>query len=298
MKKITHTLLALAVIGSVYTVNVTSPNNIPTNLLSMASAAVQDNAQRITADGYGVAPAGLPMGQAKAMARRAAVLDAQRNLVGEIQGTQIDSETTVEMAMVKSDIIKSKISGLIKGAHVIAESIEPDGSYKVTMSVPAYGVGSLAEVAYGALQSEGKISNNPEPPAKPEPAFAKTYTPQSSSTYSGLIINAQGYELVSTYSPRICDTNGRVIYGAKNVNASYAISNGVVEYTTGAAMAAAANAGNSRAGANPLIIKAVGTTAKLVNKCDVVVSVEDGNKILMENTRSSFLSQYAVVFQR
>lgn len=298
MKKITRTLLALSLIGSVYSANLAISDDLNAVLLPVATAAVQDNAQRITADGYGVAPAGLPMGQAKAMARRAAILDAQRNLVGEIKGTQIDSETTVEMAMVQNDTIKSKISGLIQGAHIISENIEPDGSYKVTMSVPAYGVGSLAEVAYEKLASEGKISNNPEPAPKPAPEFVQTYTPSSSSTYSGLIINAQGYELVTTYSPRICDTNGRVIYGAKNVNASYAISHGVVEYTTGAAMAAAANAGNSRAGANPLIIKAVGTTSKIVNKCDVVVSVEDGNKILMENTRSSFLSQYAVVFQR
>ncbi len=298
MKKITRTLLAFALVGSVYSANLAISNDLNPVLLPVVNAAVQDNAQRITADGYGVFPAGMPMGQAKIAARRAAVLDAQRNLVGEIQGTQIDSETTVEMAMLKSDVIKSKISGLIKGAHVIAENVEPDGSYKVTMSVPAYGVGSVAEVAYEALASEGKISNNPEPPAKPAPEFEKTYKPQSTGTYSGLIINAQGYELVSTYSPRICDTNGRVIYGAKNVNASYAISHGVVEYTTGAAMASAATAGNSRAGANPLVIKAVGTTAKLVNKCDVVVSVEDGNRILMENTRSSFLSQYAVVFAR
>ena len=298
MKKITRTFLALALVGSVYSANLAISNNISPVFLPVVNAAVQDNAQRITADGYGVFPAGMPQSQAKAMARRAAILDAQRNLVGEIQGTQIDNETTVEMAVTKNDTIKSKISGLIKGSHVIAESIEPDGSYKVTMSVPAYGVGSLAEVAYEALASEGKISNNPEPPAKPAPEFAKTYKPQSTGTYSGLIIDAQGYELVSTYSPRICDTNGRVIYGAKNVNASYAISNGVVEYTTGAAMASAATAGNSRAGANPLVIKAVGTTAKLVNKCDVVVSVEDGNRILMENTRSSFLSQYAVVFAR
>ena len=203
MKKITHTLLALAVIGSVYTVNVTSPNNIPTNLLSMASAAVQDNAQRITADGYGFFPPGKPIAQAKIMARRAAIMDAQRNLLEAIKGTQVDAESLMEQHIETSDVVRTKVSGIIRGAQIVSESVDPDGAYLITMSVPAYGVGSLAEVAYGALQSEGKISNNPEPPAKPEPAFAKTYTPQSSATYSGLIINAQGYELVSTYSPSL-----------------------------------------------------------------------------------------------
>lgn len=298
MNKAIRTLLVFALVGSVYSVNLATSSNLSPVFLPVVNAGVQDNAQRITADGYGVAPAGLPMGQAKAMARRAAILDAQRNLVGEIQGTQIDSETTVEMAMVKSDTIKSKISGIIKGSHVIAENIEPDGSYKVTMSVPAYGVGSVAEVAYEALSVEGKLPTVPEPVLKPEPSFKKEYKPVSGNSYTGVIIDAQGMELTPTYSPVIVDTNGRAIYGVKNVDKDYAILHGVVEYTTSSSMAMSANAGNSRAGSNPLIIKAVSTTSRIKNKCDVVVSVADGNKILMENERSAFLEKYAVVFER
>ncbi len=295
MRKISRLLLAFAVVGSMYTATITAPDVKESVFVPVASAAVQDNAARITADGYGVFPPGMPAGQARIAARRAAVLDAQRNLVGEIQGTQIDSETTVEMAMLKNDTIKSRISGIITGAHIIAENVEQDGSYKVTMSVPAYGVGSVAEVAYQVLKDEGKLPPVPEPIAKPDPVFVKSYKPAGAvgqSLYTGVIIDAGGMELTPTYSPVIKDTNGRAIYGVKNIDAAYAISNGVVEYASGVI------ADNTRAGANPLVIKAVSTSGRIKNKCDVVVSADDGNRILLENEKGRFLEKYAVVFKR
>ena len=197
----------------------------------------------------------------------------------------------------KNDTIKSKIAGIIKGAQITAESIDTDGSYKVSMSVPMYGVGSLSEVAYGALKAEGKIPPTPAPVLKPEPSFTKNYTP-AGSAYTGLIINAQGMDLSPTYAPVIYDVNGRAVYGVKNVDPDYAIIHGIVEYTTDTNMAQAANGGNSRAGSNPLIIKAVSVKARLASKCDVVVSVDDANRILAENERSTFLEKYAVILEK
>ena len=295
MKRITRILMAVAIIGSAYSANVIVPEISNTALLPVANAAMKDNAAQITADGYGVFPPGMPAGQARFAARRAAILDAQRNLVGEIQGTQIDSETTVEMAMLKSDTIKSKISGIITGARVVAENIESDGSYKVTMSVPAYGVGSVAEVAYKVLEDEGKLPPVPEPIAKPDPVFAETYKPEvvTKASYTGVVIDAGGMELTPTYSPVIKDANGRAIYGVKNIDAAYAINNGVVEYASSSTIVS-----TTRAGSNPLIIKAISTTGRIKNKCDVVISVDDGNRILLENEKGRFLEKFAVVFKR
>ena len=298
MRRFTRAFMAFALVGSMYSASVVIPDSAGSMLLPVASAAVQDNAMRLSADGFGVFPPGMPAAQARISARRAAILDAQRNLVGEIQGTQIDSETTVEMAMLKNDTIKSRISGIITGAHIVAEGIEPDGSYKVTMSVPAYGVGSVAEVAYQVLKEEGKLPPVPEPIAKPDPVFVKTYKPPVAesavqSRYTGIIIDATGMELTPTYSPVIKDTNGKAIYGVKNIDADYAISNGVVEYASSTTVM-----GSTRAGANPLVIKAVSTYGRVKNKCDVVISVEDGNRILYENESGKFLEKFAVVFKR
>lgn len=58
-----------------------------------------------------------------------------------------------------------------------------------------------------------------------------------------------------------------------------------------------AEIGNGRAGTNPLIIQAVGLRERTKHQCDVVVSVEDGDRILAENQKSGFGARYAVVLE-
>lgn len=55
--------------------------------------------------------------------------------------------------------------------------------------------------------------------------------------------------------------------------------------------------GTSRAGGNPLIIKIVSLRERATNKCDVIISAEDADKILIENQSSGMLTKYAVVFE-
>ena len=62
--------------------------------------SVAGSSDRMTAIGYGYLPAGMPVGRAKLMARRAAIVDAQRNLVEIIKGTAVDAETSMENYLV------------------------------------------------------------------------------------------------------------------------------------------------------------------------------------------------------
>lgn len=243
------------------------------------------NGEKITADGYGVLPTGIPIGRAKIMARRAAIVDAQRNLVETIQGTAVDSETTVNNFILTDDVVKTKVSGLIKGATVVDEELLEDNMYRVVMSVPMYGVGSVAEIAYDAVIGNNQSQNIP----MADNAFIESYTP-AENVYTGLVIDASGSELEKTFCPAIYDTNGRVIYGVNNVDKDYAISNGIVEYSNNI------NSLNTRAGVKPIVIKIVSLKPRVVNKCDVIISVDDADRLLAENQRSHFLDKYAVVF--
>ncbi len=243
------------------------------------------NGEKITADGYGVLPTGIPIGRAKIMARRAAIVDAQRNLVETIQGTAVDSETTVNNFILTDDVVKTKVSGLIKGATVVDEELLEDNMYRVVMSVPMYGVGSVAEIAYDAVIGNNQPQNIP----MADNAFIESYTP-AENMYTGLVIDASGSELEKTFCPAIYDTNGRVIYGVNNVDKDYAISNGIVEYSNNI------NSLNTRAGVKPIVIKIVSLKPRVVNKCDVIISVDDADRLLAENQRSHFLDKYAVVF--
>lgn len=243
------------------------------------------NGEKITADGYGVLPTGIPIGRAKIMARRAAIVDAQRNLVETIQGTAVDSETTVNNFILTDDVVKTKVSGLIKGATVVDEELLEDNMYRVVMSVPMYGVGSVAEIAYDAVIGNNQSQNI----SMADNAFIESYTP-AENVYTGLVIDASGSELEKTFCPAIYDTNGRVIYGVNNVDKDYAISNGIVEYSNNI------NSLNTRAGVKPIVIKIVSLKPRVVNKCDVIISVDDADRLLAENQRSHFLDKYAVVF--
>ena len=66
--------------------------------------------------------------QAKMMAKRAASLDAQRQLAEITKGVQISSGTPVEDFEVTKDIIATRVKGLIKGAFILTESIKPEGN--------------------------------------------------------------------------------------------------------------------------------------------------------------------------
>lgn len=261
-----------------------------------ASAQYQNPAytqtETITADGYGVLPQNRPFGQAKLMARRAAVVEAQRNLLETVKDVAIDSETNVEMSMTLNDTIHSEISGVIRGARVIDEEYIPeDGIYRVTMSVPMYGVGSLGQVVF-----DNVIGNNQKVPV-PAPSPAYNPSTQLNGNYTGLVIRARGVGLVRTFCPAIYDTSGRAIYGVYNVDKKYAIDYGVVGYAQGPQGWDKVRMGTSRAGSNPLVVDIVEVRQRVANKCDVVISVEDADRILAENRHSHFLDNYAVMFE-
>ena len=96
----------------------------------------------IVTDGYGKTG-----GKGMAMARIAAITDAQRNLLGIIKGVQIDSDTFMEDLIISSDIVKRKINGMLRGAQIIEEQEKDDDTYYVKMRVPLYGsTDSLASV--------------------------------------------------------------------------------------------------------------------------------------------------------
>jgi hypothetical protein len=76
--------------------------------------------------------------QAKMMAKRAASLDAQRQLTEIVQGVQLSSGTSVEDFEVTKDIIATRVRGLIKGAFILNESVKPDeGTFvaEVTLAI-------------------------------------------------------------------------------------------------------------------------------------------------------------------
>lgn len=249
----------------------------------------------ITATGLGYPPENVG-NRGNVLARRAAIVDAYRLLAESIQGVQIDSETTVQDLVLQNDIIKARVAALVKGAAVVDEGANEDGSYFVKVRVPLFGVGKsvanavLPEATKEVVQQPAlKVDEKTTPLTKEEVKEVR------SVDYTGIIVDASGLGLEPTFSPIIYDVNGRAIYGMLNIDKDFAISKGMVEYATNLQTAAG---GTTRAGANPLVVKATSVKGGVnsVNPVNVVVSVEDGDKILLANEKANMFAQCAVVF--
>jgi len=84
----------------------------------------------VEATGMAVAPEGKTEAQGKALARRGAIVDLQRNMLEFIGGVQIDSRTTMDDFMA-DDRVRSEVHGFINRIEILKG--EWDGeAYTVT----------------------------------------------------------------------------------------------------------------------------------------------------------------------
>ena len=245
----------------------------------------------ITVTGMGTANPAMARTQAHAsmMARRAAIADAYRQLAEMVQGVQVDAETTVEQMMLTSDIVKTRVSAVIKGAVIVSEGELTGGGYSVTMKLPLFGNNGLS-AAVIALPS-----TPPSMPADSQTGDSVGFTIISGGErspmaaiggFTGLIIDCRGLNLNPVMSPVIKNVKGVKLYGHENLNYDLVVRDGMVNYANDRGMA-------GRAGSNPLVIKA---KALEDHNANPVVSEEDGSRILIENGATGFLNKTAVVF--
>lgn len=128
--------------------------------------AVDWNSGYIEATGFGSPPAGQETSpRGAAMARRAAVVDAQRNLAEIILGVEVSGETTVRDLMVENDTVKTKVNAVLRGARVVSEKRQPDGTYEVVLRVST----RILQEAVPQLQNPPSPVNEP---AQPQPSTA------------------------------------------------------------------------------------------------------------------------------
>lgn len=114
-----------------------------------ANSGVNWSEAQVQADGAGVGPAGAPPSVAQLLACRAAVVDAQRNLLESIQGVRVEGTTVVANMMVQNDVIKTTVTGVLEGAQIVKRTPQPDGSCVVRMTAPLGG--KFATAVYGQV---------------------------------------------------------------------------------------------------------------------------------------------------
>ena len=243
------------------------------------------------------------IGQARAWSRREALEEARRQLIEKIKDIHITADMTVSDGIASGDIEEDRIVELVKNTKIFSEKFGMDNSCTIVMKIPVYGgADSVASLILKPVDKEDFL--------KP------TVTTKAKGNYTGLIIDCGDLELDPVLAPTIQNADKQSIYSYNNLEYEKVVANGMIAYakedkeqsdnkplllTLGKLnlnnfifnTACAAKNNKSRAGDNPLIIK-----AKVVSdgNSTPVISISDADKILTENQASHFLDEGAVVF--
>ena len=99
----------------------------------------KDNVLTFKVVGQGVAPLNtISPAQAKALAKRAAIADAYRQLAEKIAGVKVEGRDKIVNMVTKKSLVRTCVSALIKNATII-DSMTKDGLYEVEMEIKMYG---------------------------------------------------------------------------------------------------------------------------------------------------------------
>jgi hypothetical protein len=233
--------------------------------------------------------------QARPMALRAAQLDAYRNLLEVTKGVRVNSVTVVEDSMVSSDMIRSQVDGMVKGAQVIKKEYLSDGTVEVTIAMSLRG-------GFAQLILPKDIKPVPEirtiPPAPPAPHVPEEVTPAMPepatpavvpAVYTGLVVDARGLGARPAMSPKILDERGQEVYGSAYVSREYAVQQGMAGY----AKDMTASQTNPRVTDQPLTVKGLKTEG--AGQSDLVISNADADGIRGAAENLSFLKKCRVM---
>ena len=218
-------------------------------------------------------------GLRRAQARRAAMMDAQRNLAEAARGVRVTSDSLMKDLELVYDNVRTQLDSTISGMSAISVTDNDDGTCEVVLEMPLFGAGnSLSSAAFLPFKNEPKAEF-------PKPVNAVTVE----QSYTGLIIDCRGLNINCVMSPVIKNADGTKIYGHANLDIDKVIVNGMASYSSDAYD----QISKQRAGNNPLVVKAVRLDDMNANP---VVSVADADRILAANAKSKFLNTCAVVF--
>ena len=249
------------------------------------------------------------VGQSFALKRIAAKADAQRWLAEYVHGVQIDSKTTVENAIVTSDVIYASVSGIVKGAREVSCTTDEYGYVHLVLELPIYGgANSLAAAVIPNVPQQDflppsdivPVDTKPSESVVADTANKAADAGQSANTnqatvgnlygatgqYTGLIVDCSGLGLQTAMAPALYTDGKKVVYGLENFSHEQVINRGYVGYSN------SASSGVQRAGSNPMVVKA----QSVEHFFNPVISKDDAAKILAENQVNGFLSTGNVVF--
>lgn len=280
----------------------------------------------VSAEGNGVGPEGGNPKTAGLLACRAAMADAQRNLLEASQGVRVTSETLVKDFVVASDEIRVTVEGLVKGATML-ERKEDDGLCRVVLRMPLNG-----EMSKAVLQSAYNDGAPTVGAATPKISLLDWFIPtahanesasgmdtwtsaytslserlaaiekrleiipdstlirQSDVQPTGLIIDARGSNFIPSLSPNIRQVKGGVVYPNKRARGSILDDGKMVALFARNVDFAMAH---PKVGERPLLVKGLRTWGK--TRTELVISKESAEKLTQMASNDFFINAGVII---
>jgi len=232
----------------------------------------------ITVKGEGASPQGLfTQAQKRIMALRAAKAVALREAAEILDGVTLTGDTTVLNASASSDVVRTSVEGVIRGAVVLSEEYDPEtGAASVVLSVP------MGAVAAAILPQMSGFNDG-------APAYGTTMN-ASTARYDGLVVDARGTGLRPALMNRLVTSGGEVVYDPSKASQKALSERGPAAYTNdvGKAKAILAKMGSSL----PLVVKARAASGST----DAELGPIEAGAVFFSNQHTGFLQAARVVF--
>ncbi len=225
--------------------------------------------------------------QREMMAKRAAVVTAQRALLEYLEGFVMVGTTLVKDGMAENDLIVSVVSGFVKGSQVVFQEYNKDTDTAIAVvKLGMTGPKGFASTMYEKMMTDPKLKEavkTDKEPFKAEPVKLDV-------AYDGLIIDATSQNFRPALINRIFATKGDILYDPAKISQKVLVEQGCGEYTNSIDKAKAALA--TRGSKNPLVIKATGA----VSAADLQVADTDAVTIYSADQKGSFMAAAKVAF--
>ena len=290
----------------------------------LAFAVQADSLSLLSAEGFGFADAKrFPESQARLMAVRAAKIDAQRNLLETINGVRVTAGTTVKDMALESDIIGTRVKGMLQGSFEVSSDVKLESDNwvaSVTMAVclakddgdcrerttlasitqpnlkgaPAAerfsqadvaAVATVATTAAPVASAEETPVESVEAPVSEQPAQAAAVAASGNAQHSGLIVDASSLNFSPMLDVRLKTGQGKELYGPGHVAMG-------TDWLHWAASLESAQAMSDIVGDNTLVV----TPSGLGEASELVIEDQDAIAIFTSNTMSGdYLSNGKVI---
>jgi len=236
-------------------------------------------------------------GQAKMMARRAAKVDAQRNLLETLEGVRVTSGTTVKDFQLESDLIANRVKGMLRGAFIVNESVqEEEGTFvaEVQMAVcinseplSCKAKTTLSQIVHGTLEQTPEADIY-KPDTQSETQSGQSESAATNAAYTGLIIDVSSQQFSPYLDVRVKTSAGKELYGPGHFDPKEG-----GDWLHWANNVESAKSMQEIVGTQPLVVAATGTAAET----DIIVSDDAAIDIFKANVQNgNFLKQGKVIF--